>query len=203
MPDVTPHEVSLAVWDVESPLIVTHASKMKIGARCSQGCALTGQAIIVRDTALKTASIGELGSQPWPGTDALYWAEVGFIAPSQEGRFQWEVTLTASGLELPHTIASTQFSFITIPSPEHRVTLKVVEKNTEAAIEEAHVRLGMYRGRTNEAGFASVELPKGSYEVGVYKLGYQAPSRTVEVTGDVTIRIEIELEPEPANEYWA
>ena len=202
MRDVTPHEISLAVWDLESPLVVTQSSKMKVGARCSQGCALTGQEIIVSEAAQMAAGTNNLGSEPWQGTNALYWAEVDFTAPSTEGRFDWEVALTASGLELPHTTASSHFSFITVPPPEHRVTVRVVEKTTAVPIEEADVRLGMYRGRTGEAGLANVELPKGSYEVVVYKLGYQAPPRAVEVTSDVSIQIEIEHDPEPAQEYW-
>jgi hypothetical protein len=202
MPDVTPHEISLAVWDIDSPLVVTHSSKMKIGARCSHGCSLTGQEIVVCDAAQRTAGTNKLGSEPWPGTNALYWAEVDFIAPSTEGTFDWQVMLTALSLEPPHTIASSHFSFITVPPPEYRVTVKVVEKSTEAPIEQADVRLGMYRGRTGEAGLANVELPKGSYQVVVYKLGYQAPPKAVEVTSDVSVQIEIEPDPEPAQEYW-
>ena len=34
MPDVTPHEISLAVWDLESPLVMSHSSRMKVGAKC-------------------------------------------------------------------------------------------------------------------------------------------------------------------------
>ena len=202
MPDVTPHEISLAVWDLESPLVMSHSSKIKLGAKCSEGCPLTGQEIIVRDEAQMAVGTNKLGSEPWPGTSALYWTEVDLTAPSAEGRFDWEVTLTASGLELPHSTASSHFSFITVPAPEHCVTVKVVEKSTETPIDNAEVRLGVYRGRTGQSGLANVELPKGTYDVVVYKLGYQAPPRAVEVTANVNVQIEIEPEPEPAQEYW-
>src|SRR5947207_207755 len=62
--------------------------------------------------------------------------------------------------------------------------------------------LGPHRGSTDDLGSAKVELPKGAYDLIVWKPGYRALEKAVEVTADTTVQVEIELEPEPEQEYW-
>lgn len=201
--DLTPHEISLAVWDLPSPLVISQWSKMKVGATCSGACPLTDQEIEIRDQNKVTVGKARLGLAPWPGTGALYWTEVDFLAPATEGIYSWSVHLTASKLELPHAKASSHFSFVAVPPPEHCLTVKVVEKSTEVPVGEVEVRLGVHRGRTDESGLARVELPKGSYDLVVWKLGYEAFAKAVEVTADVVVQVEMDLAPEPEQPYWA
>ena len=201
-PDVTPHEISLAVWDLASPLVVNRSSKMKVGARCSGGCQLTDQKIEIRDVMEVTVGSGKLGLTPWPETAALYWTELDLAVPAKEGMNSWSVTLTPSNLELPHERASSHFSFITVPPSEHTVTVKVIEKSTEAPVDDVEVRFGVYRASTDKFGLAKVGLPKGAFELAAWKLGYDAVTKNVKVTADVTIQVEIEILPEPVQEYW-
>ena len=200
--DVPLHEISLAVWDLATPLVVGRPGTVKVGAKCSEGCSLTAQTIEILTEAEVGAGSGRLGPTPWPGTGALYWSEVDLIAPAKEGRHTWTVILTPSNLELPHTGAASRLSFLAVPLPEHCVTVRVVEKGTETPVGGVEVRLGPFRSVTGEGGFAKVELPGGSYDLVVWKLGYQAPPRPVEVAADTSFHVEIELAPEPEQEYW-
>ena len=49
------------------------------------------------------------------------------------------------------------------------------------------LRLGAYRAMTGQAGLAQIRMPKGTYELHVWKVGYEAPPRTVEIDDDVSI----------------
>lgn len=200
--DVPIHEISLAVWDLATPLVVGRPGTVKVGAKCSEGCSLTAQTIEILTEAEVGAGSGRLGPAPWPGTGALYWSEVDLIGPPKEGRHTWTVNLTPSNLESPHTRVNSQLSFLVVPPPEHSVSVRVVEKGTETPIGGVDVRIGPFRSVTNGAGLAKLELHKGCYDLAVWKLGYQALPRPVEVAADTTFQVEIELAPEPEQEYW-
>jgi hypothetical protein len=200
--DVKAHEISLAIWDFASPSVVNRRSKIKIGGNCSGGCLLADQEIEIHNEAGATVASTKLGATPLSGTSALYWAELDFVAPAAEGTYSWNVSLTASNLELPHARASCQFSFIAVPPPEHSVTVKVIDKNTETPVDDVQVRLGVYRGCTDVSGLAKVELRKGAYDLVVFKVGYEPLTKPLEVSSDVAVQAEIEVAVEPEQEYW-
>ena len=81
------------------------------------------------------------------------------------------------------------FGFRTVSPPEHRVTVTVCDRYTEAPLAGAEVRVGVYRGATDAGGHAQVEVQPGSYELYVRKAGYGPHSSSVEVTGDLTLRV--------------
>lgn len=64
------------------------------------------------------------------------------------------------------------------------------------------MRLGVYRTASDERGVAKLELPKGSYSLSVWKVGYENFSTALEVTNTMTVDVEIALEPEPEQPYW-
>jgi uncharacterized membrane protein len=76
--------------------------------------------------------------------------------------------------------------------------VQVVEEKTNAPIDAGVVRLGVFRAVTNETGMATLEVPHGTYELTVWKMGYEHVGRNLEVNGDQFIRIELPLEPEPS-----
>jgi uncharacterized membrane protein len=76
--------------------------------------------------------------------------------------------------------------------------VQVVEEKTNAPIDAGVVRLGVFRAVTNETGMATLEVPYGTYELTVWKMGYEHVVRNLEVNGDQFIRIELPLEPEPS-----
>ena len=192
-----PHKTSMAVWDVPSPVATNSSFGVKIGLECSARCQLTGRLVEVHDEAGTKIGQGTLGEAPWPGTTALYWAEIELTAPIAIGVCRRSVGLGDADLELPHEGATATFSFRTDKPPEHNVTVKVVDTEAGARVENVEVRLGLYITSTNERGVAQAELPEGTYELTIRKDGYTAPPMSVEVSDD--LMVQVEARPAPTN----
>jgi len=191
-----PHETSLAVWAIPSPVVTGRRFALKVGAKSSAGCELHGQAIEIRDERGVAMASGSLGATPWPGTSALYWTELELPAPAEPGMFSWSVKFDPAELALPHEAASSRFCIAIVRPPEHRLTVKVVEQATAAPIQDALVRLGAYRAATGQSGLAEIMMPKGTFDLNVWKPGYAAPVRSVAIDADVTVEIEVAALPE-------
>lgn len=196
--EAEPHTTSVAVWDVPSPVVMNCRLKVKVGVTCSATCYLGGQLIEIRDEAGARVGEGRLGETPWPGTGALYVAEVDLAAPATEGVFSWSATFAIAEppLPLPHDEACATFSFRTVRPPDHHVTVRVTDKDSKAPLQNVEVRLGFYRALTDQQGQARLELPGGRYDLDAWKTGCDMPSRTLEVGGDLTIDVEAVLSPE-------
>ena len=193
---VKPQTTSLAVWDIPSPVVMGEAFAIKAGAKSAGDFKLTGRAIEVCDEAGAVLAQGCLGDAPWPGTSALYWTELRLLAPEREGTCAWSVRFAATDVELPHDGAASNFSLAVSPPAEHRVTVKVMEKDTANPVADAEVRLGLYRATTDRAGIAALEVPKGIHELVVWKVGYDVPILTTEVSADRTFEVEATVVPE-------
>jgi hypothetical protein len=168
---------------------------IKVGAKSSAGCELNGKKVLVSDRSGAVIAQGSLQETPWPGTSALYWTDVEVPAPAQEGMFWCSVSFAAADIETPHEGASSKFSMAIVRPPEHRLTVEVFEKDTKAPIENAQVRLGAYRAATDLSGRAEVAMPKGTYDLTVWKVGYEAPGRTVDLHEDVSVQVEVAIVP--------
>src|SRR5712691_7803835 len=125
--DAEEHKTSLAVWDLASPLVINRPAKVKVGAKCSAGCELSGEAIEIHDQTGQMAACARLGSEPWPGTTGLYWAEMDFVTPTTAGAHTWAVRSV-------HGDAFSDFTFITVQPPDHSVTICITEKATKAPL---------------------------------------------------------------------
>jgi hypothetical protein len=193
---IRPHTTSMAVWDVPSPVIVNRSFKVKVGVKCSATCQLAGRPIEVCDETGIRIGEGRLGETPWPGTSALYVAEAELPAPPSEGMSLWFARFPASEPGLPHEEAAATFSFRTDRPPEHRVTVKVTDRETHAPLESVEVRLGVYRASTDAHGLAHLELPGGRYELDARKSGYATAPKTVDVGRDLMLHVEAALAPE-------
>ena len=191
-----PHAPTMAVWDVPSPVVMGTSFGVKVGVKCSAACPMTGGLVEVRDEEGRTIGEGRLSETPWPDTTALHAAEVDLIAPGVEGMFSWSADFCAEAVEPPHFEASARFSFRTAKPPEHRVTIRVVSGDEEAPLENAEVRLGAYRASTDRSGLATLELPKGTYDLNVWKVGYKTSPGTVAVAQDVTVQVEAVAVPD-------
>ena len=198
-----PHTTSLAVWAIPSPVVMGERFGIKVGAKSAAGCKLDTKKIEVCDETGAIVARASLGETPWPETSALYWTDVELLAPAEEGMFSWSVKFAAAELELPHDGALSNFSVAIVKPPQHRLTVKVVEKDTAAPIENAQVRLGVYRAATDPSGLAEIKMPNGIYDLNVWKVGYEAAPRTVEVNEDVTVQVEALIVPEEnPDEAW-
>lgn len=198
-----PHTTSLAVWGVPSPVVMGERFSIKVGAKSSAACELKGKKILVSDSSGAVIAQGCLRETPWPGTSALYWTDVEMPAPAQEGMFWCTVSFAAADVETPHDGASSKFSLAIVRPPEHRLTVEVFEKDSKAPIEDAQVRLGAYRAATDPSGRAEVAMPKGTYDLTVWKVGYETPGLTVDVRQDVSIQVEaVVVPPENPDAAW-
>ena len=210
------HATSIAVWDVPSPIAFDARFGLKAGVKCHAECKLTGNEVEIYDHEGAKVATGTLGDLPWPGSTGLFWADVELKAPSIEGFYGWTVKFPKPHSDLPHEEASHNFGFTTARSPEHVVTVEVIDKHTKAPIRNAHVLLHPhsgypYRDRTDECGVAKVAVPTGEYELWVSKdrvedpkgehnpwlskFRYDTLETTVEVASDVTIKAELLVRP--------
>ncbi len=197
-----PQAASLAVWDIPSPVVVASQFAVKVGAKSSAGCELKGRGVEVL-IGTEVVARGALGDMPWQGTAALYWTELPLVAPSEPGMASWTARFEADGLELPHESASSTFGVAIVPPPDHKLTVKVIEKDTAAPIEEALVRLGAYRAETGRTGLAEIRLPKGRYEVNVWKAGYEIQPTMLDLDRDASVELEALVVPEDdPDAYW-
>jgi len=192
----TPHHTSLAVWSVPSPVRVEGGFSITVGAKSSGACALGGAKIEVRNDTGAPAGQGILGDTPWPGTGALYWTDVALASPSREGLQRWSVAFAATDLELPHLSSSAEFSFTAVKPPEHGVTVKVTENRVATPVADVQVALGPYRAATDKAGSAYIVVPAGTYDLAVWKSGFGAASKIVEITADLSVQLELLRLPE-------
>lgn len=188
-----PHGTSLAVWDILSPVVMGQRFAIKVGAKSAANCDLRALDVAVHDRTGAVAARGCLQDSPWPGTTALYWTEVELTAPDSEGLNTWSVRFAADGLALPHDGAAAEFSAAVVRPPEHRLTVKVIAQDSKAPIEDVQVRLGAFRSATDPSGIAQVMMPKGRYDLHVWKAGYEAPARAVEIKSDLAVEIEAAL----------
>ncbi len=190
-----PHQTSLAVWSVPSPVRMADRFAVTVGAKSSGACALGGARIEIRDHAGAVVGDGILDDAPWPGTDALYWTEIALSGPSREGPQCWSVAFAATDLELPHLGSSAEFGFTAARPPEHRVAVAVTESNVATPVEETQIALGPYRAATDKTGMAHIEVPGGTYDLAVWKSGFEPASRTVEIAADVSVQLELIRRP--------
>ena len=108
----------------------------------------------------------------------------------------WSAAFVPADGGLPHERASATFGFRTARAPEHRVTVRVTDKETKAPLESVEVRLGIYRASTDAQGFTNLELPGGVYNLDAWKVGYETPSTTVEVSKDLELEVEALFSPQ-------
>jgi hypothetical protein len=191
-----PQATSIAVWSIPSPVVTGSRFAVEIGAKSSAGVALSGQYIEVRDEAGEVVARGCLGQTPYPGTAALYWTPAELVAPADQGLSTWSVVFEPKELDLPHERASTTFSVSVVRPPEHRLTIRVIDQCTSAPIPDVQVRLGAYRAVTSPEGLAVVEMPEGIYELHIWKVGHQAPTRPVQLDKSTLVEIEALSVPE-------
>lgn len=184
-----PRQTSLAIWDLPSPVPINSWFKAKVGVKCSASCSLPNQLVEIRDETGMNTGEGIIGETPWQGTNALYWAEAKIKAPATQGVVSWVAKFAGAELELAHDETSVQFSFRADKPADHRITTHIIGEDTRTPLANAEVRLGFYTTTTDENGYATFHVPKGTHELQIWTDGYKAPPRTLEVNEDATIEV--------------
>jgi hypothetical protein len=234
--EASPHHISLAIWDLASPVVAGRRTVLKVGVSCSCGCDVSATCIELRDVTQTKIGSGVLGPEPWPGTRALYWTEVNVPAPDTAGEHAWSVHATPPNVAPPnaslpnttqsylnttqsyvvsgfsrtlsgrtnitHDPATSTIRIVVVAAPQHRVTLAVTEKKSGAPAAGVELRLGPFRGTTDERGIAYIDVPSGSYETVAWKVGFDLLTCTAHVSADTRLSLELVATLQPEQPYW-
>ncbi len=196
-----PHAARVNVWGMPSAIAARERFRLKVGIKCSAGCNLAGRPFDILDHEGAKVGAGSLLDGVWPGTSALYFAELEAEAPRATGDYQWRVETPVSDSGLPHAAASFAFAVKIVSPPDHEVTVEAFDGETHAPITGAHVLLHPYRALTDGRGVAKVKVAKGRYNLFVSGFNYIAHQGIIDVTDDVTTRAELAAEPEGQEDY--
>jgi hypothetical protein len=195
------HAASVNVWSLPSAIAAGERFRFTVGIKCSAGCKLTGRQLSILDR--DGAQVGEasLLDDVWPGTSALYFAEMEAKAPLTTGDHQWRVKTPGSESGAPHAAGSFTFAVKIVRPPDYEVTVEAFDSEKQTPIKGAHVLLHPYRALTDERGVAKVRVAKGRYKLFVSGFTYIAYENIIDVAGDVTARAELTVEPEGQEDY--
>ena len=97
----------VVVWDVPAVIERGRRFTVKIGLTCSEARRPHGWQVEVRDHEGGSRATAAVGEEPWPGTDALYHAEVALVAPEAEGLYTWEATAVTGAAAAPGARSAT------------------------------------------------------------------------------------------------
>ena len=193
---VKPHSTRVVVWDVPSPIESGETFSVKLGVNCSSECRPDGWTVEVRDQDGERRATVTYGGEPWPGTSALYYAEVELSAPDTDGLHTWEAKALADGLHLPHAEAVAPFGVRVVPAPECLLMVVAVDMESQTPVQGAKVGVHPYKTFTDERGVAEVRIPKGEYRLFVSGKKYFPFRSDGEIKTDVTIKAELAVDRE-------
>ncbi len=211
-----PHSTSVVVWDAPSTIECGEKFSVKLGVKCSSECRADGWTVEVRDQDGKKRATATLNGEPWPGTAALYYAEVDLSAPDAEGLHVWEAKAPMDGpadgladgladcLDIPHAECITPFGVRVVPTSECLLTVIAIDMESQTPVEGAKVVLHPYKAFTDERGVAEVRVPKGEYRLFVSGKKYFPFRSDCDIKSDVTIRAELALDLELSDaDIWS
>src|SRR5262245_26024550 len=108
------HTVNVVAWDVPSAIVAGERFRLKVGIKCASECDLTNSDFVVFDHEGTQLTRRTMPGDCWPGTTALYVAEVELEAPAAEGLYAWSAQSPSTALgaspesdvEIPHAEGS-------------------------------------------------------------------------------------------------
>ena len=188
------HAAELTVWDVPSAIVAGERFRAMVGLRCSGGCNLGGRELGLYDGEGTPLGTVKLGNEVWPGTEALYFAEVKAIAPSTAGSHHWEVKIAGWDSEPPHAAGSFPLALRVVGPPDCLVTVRAVDRESQAPIQGACVVMHPYRAMTDGSGTAKIRVARGQYDILVSGSRRTPVFTSVEVTADLTTTAELDTD---------
>jgi hypothetical protein len=195
------HAASVNVWGLPSAIAAGERFRLKVGIKCSAGCKLSGRHLRIFDDEGAQVGAGSLLDDIWPGTSALYFADMEAEAPLTIGDHKWQVRIPGSDSGVPHAAASFIFAVKVVSPPDHEVTVEAFDSEKQTPIAGAHVLLHPYRAVTDESGMAKLKVAKGRYKLFISGFDYIAYENVIDVAADVTARAELTAEPEGQEDY--
>ena len=185
------HALQLTAWDAPSAIGAGERFRVAVGVRCPAGCNLGGRELGLFDQAGSRVATVKLGRDIWPGTEALYCAEVEAKAPLTAGSHRWQARI--EGLR-PHAVGSFPLVVRVVSAPECEVTLRVLDRESQDPIRGACVVMHPYRALTNESGIAKLRVAKGQYDILVSGSKYMPAAASVEVVADLVTSAELDAD---------
>ena len=164
--NVERHATRVVVWDTPSAIERGRRFAVRLGVACSARCPPAGWAVEVRDHDGELRATSALGDEPWPGTDALYHAEVVLTAPNAEGLYTWEAAALTDGTDgtdgvdgvdgadVAHAGGSARFGVRVVSPPECLLTVVALDAESGAPVVGARVAAHPYRAVTDARGVA-------------------------------------------------
>lgn len=192
---VKPHRTYVVAWDIPAAVLAGDRFRIKVGMKCAHECRMTHQDFGIYDHEGTLVSTTTLPDEQHPGTSGLCVAEVELEAPAVEGLYTWSIKIPKSDDGVPHAEGSTSLGIRVVGHPECVVTIETVDRLSQMPLTGARVVMHPYRAVANERGVAEVKVPKGAYRLFVSQTSYLTISQPVEVTADMTARVELDLEP--------
>ena len=193
---VKPHSTRVVVWGVPSTIESGETFSVKLGVNCSSECRPDGWTVEVRDQDGERRATVTFGGEPWPGTSALYYAEVELSAPDTDGLHTWEAKALADDLHLPHAEAVAPFGVRVVPAPECLLMVVAIDMESQTPVQGAKVVVHPYKTFTDERGVAEVRIPKGEYRLFVSGKKYFPFRSDGEIKTNVTIKAELAVDRE-------
>jgi hypothetical protein len=196
-----PHAASMSVWGFPSAIAAGERFSLKIGVKCSAGCKLAGRALCIFDHEGRQVGDGRLLDEVWPGTSALYFAELEAKAPLTTGTYEWQVKAPGSPFPPPHSAGACRLTINVVGLPDCELTVAAFDRATQMPIKGAHILVHPYRTSTDETGVAKIKVIRGRYTLYVSGFNYLPCENTIDIDGDVVTRVELALEPEGHEDY--
>ena len=198
------HETRLVVWDTPPAIERGQRFAVRLGVACSARCPPAGWAVEVRDHDGELQATAALGDEPWPGTDALYHAEVALTAPDAEGLYTWEAAARTDGAGDAQASGSARFGVRIVSPPACLLTVVALDAESGAPVAGARVAAHPYRAVTDARGVAEIRVPAGEYRLFVSGRRYRPFRFEGDVQADTTIRAELAHEVELSDaDLWS
>ena len=191
---IEPHAMQLTAWDMPTAVVAGQRFKFALGVRCAEGCNLGGRDFSLIDQQGAVVDTLKLGREIWPGTEALYVAEVEVEAPRETGHHHWQATIAGVGMQLPHAAAAVPLSVSVVGAPDCEVTIRAVDREQQTPIRNALVVMHPYRTVTDDDGIAKIRAARGQYDILVSGFRYLAASTSVEVKDDLVTVAELDVD---------
>jgi len=203
----SPHARSVVVWDVPSAIERGARFSVKVGVKCSVECVPDTWVFGIRDHDGHVRASRRVGTEPWPGTTALFYAEAELEAPDSEGLFAWEAfapEIAGDGDDVGHAEASARFNVRVVRAPECRLTVVAIDKESRSPVAGAKVVVHPYRAITDERGVAELCVPKGAFRLFVSGHHYIPFRHDGDAAEDVLVTAELEADLGPSDaELWS
>ncbi len=199
---VKPHAIRVLAWDIPTAVVIGERFAIKIGIKCSNECEIGNPGIGIEDFEIYdhgdvAVATGKVSGELWPGTTGLYFTEVELNAPATPGLYNWSVKSPGTGVEIPHSEGTKNIGLRVVNPAEYLVSIETIDKESQTPLQGVRVVMHPYSGVSDENGMAQLRVAKGAYQLFVAQTRYLTLGQPVEVSADMSVRAELDLEPVP------